>query len=72
MDEARHLAARLCEAAPLAARATKEMAFRSRTLSMSEAIRWGETMRKVAGATEDAAEGIRAAAEGRRPEWKGR
>src|SRR4051812_13889385 len=72
MDEARHLAARLCEAAPLAARATKEMAFRSRTLSMSEAIRWGETMRKVAGATEDAAEGIRAAADGRRPEWKGR
>src|SRR5580765_5389249 len=56
MDEARRLAVRLCEAAPLAARATKEMAFRSRTLSMSEAIRWGETMRKVAGATEDAAE----------------
>jgi hypothetical protein len=29
-------------------------------------------MRKVAGATEDAAEGMRAAAERRRPEWKGR
>jgi enoyl-CoA hydratase/carnithine racemase len=72
MDEARHLAARLCEAAPLAARATKEMAVRSRTLPMLEAIRWGETMRKVAGATEDAAEGMRAAAERRRPEWKGR
>src|SRR3954454_3191337 len=72
MDEARHLAARLCEAAPLAARATKEMAVRSRTLPMLEAIRWGETMRKVAGATEDAAEGMRAAAEGRAPEWKGR
>jgi enoyl-CoA hydratase/carnithine racemase len=72
MDEARRLAARLCEAAPLAARATKEMAVRSRTLPMLEAIRWGETMRKVAGATEDATEGMRAAAEGRRPEWKGR
>jgi enoyl-CoA hydratase/carnithine racemase len=72
MDEARTLAARLCEAAPLAARATKEMAVRSRGLPMLEAIRWGETMRKVAGATEDAAEGMRAAAEGRRPEWKGR
>jgi enoyl-CoA hydratase/carnithine racemase len=72
MDEARALADRLCQAAPLAARATKEMAVRSRTLPMQEAIRWGETMRKVAGATEDAAEGMRAAAEGRPPVWKGR
>ncbi len=38
-------------------------------LSMLEAIRFGETMRKVAGATDDAAEGIRAAAEGRPPVW---
>ena len=37
-----------------------------------EAIRFGETMRKVAAATEDAAEGIRAAAERRPPVWKGR
>jgi E-phenylitaconyl-CoA hydratase len=72
MDEARTLADRLCQAAPLAARATKEMAVRSRGLSMPEAIRWGETMRKVVGATEDAAEGMRAKAEGRPPEWKGR
>ena len=72
MDEARALADRLCQAAPLAARATKEMAVRSRGLSMPEAIRWGETMRKVVGATEDAAEGMRAKAEGRSPEWKGR
>jgi len=72
MDEARALADRLCQAAPLAARATKEMAVRSRGLPMQEAIRWGETMRKVVGATEDAAEGMRAKAEGRTPEWKGR
>ena len=32
----------------------------------------GETMRKVASATEDAAEGVRAAAEGRAPVWRGR
>jgi enoyl-CoA hydratase/carnithine racemase len=72
MDEARALAERLCQAAPLAARATKEMAVRSRSLTMQEAIRWGETMRKVVGATDDAAEGMRAAAEGRAPEWRGR
>jgi len=72
MDEARALAARLVAAAPLAARATKEVAVRARTLPMLEAIRFGETMRKVAGATEDAAEGGRAFREGRKPEWKGR
>jgi E-phenylitaconyl-CoA hydratase len=72
MDEARALAVRLVAAAPLAARATKEVAMRSRHLSTVDAIRFGETMRKVAGATEDAAEGMRAAAERRSPEWKGR
>ncbi len=72
IDEARDLAGRLVKAAPLAARATKEVAVRARSLPMLEAIRFGETMRKVAGATEDAAEGLRAAAERREPQWKGR
>jgi enoyl-CoA hydratase/carnithine racemase len=72
MDEARALAARLLAGAPLAARAMKEVATRSQALPMLEAIRFGETMRKVVGATEDAAEGMRAAAERRQPEWRGR
>jgi len=72
MEEARALAARLLQGAPLAARAMKEVAMRSQHLSSVEAIRFGETMRKVAAATEDAAEGGRAAAAGRAPEWKGR
>ena len=58
--------------APLAQRAIKEVAVRSQHMPMLEAIRFGETMRKVAGATEDAAEGGRAAAERRPPEWRGR
>jgi hypothetical protein len=37
-----------------------------------EAVRFGETMRKVAGATEDVAEGIGAWREKRAPHWKGR
>ena len=53
MDEARALAGRLVAAAPLAARAIKEVAIRSQTLPPVEAIRFGETMRLVA-ATEDA------------------
>jgi enoyl-CoA hydratase/carnithine racemase len=72
LDEARRLADRLVRAAPLAARATKELAVRAQHLPMLEAIRFGETMRKVAGATEDAAEGGRAFRDGRSPEWRGR
>jgi E-phenylitaconyl-CoA hydratase len=72
MAEAHRLADRLVQAAPIAARATKEVAVRTQHLSTVEAIRFGETMRKVAGMTEDAAEGMRAAREGRAPEWKGR
>jgi enoyl-CoA hydratase/carnithine racemase len=72
LPAARRLAERLTKAAPLAARATKEVAVRTQSMSMLEAIRFGETMRKVAGATDDAAEGVRAAAERRPPEWRGR
>ena len=72
MDAARDLAARLLQGAPLAARAVKEMAVRGQHLPMLEAIRFGETMRKVAAATEDAAEGGRAMREGRPPQWQAR
>jgi enoyl-CoA hydratase/carnithine racemase len=72
MPAARDLAARLVGAAPLAARATKEVAVRSRTMSSVEAIRFGETMRRVAAATADAAEGGRAARERRPAVWEGR
>jgi enoyl-CoA hydratase/carnithine racemase len=72
MEEARSLADRLVAAAPLAGRAIKEVATRTQTMPMLEAIRFGETMRKVAAATEDAGEGGRAWAEGRPPRWQGR
>jgi enoyl-CoA hydratase/carnithine racemase len=72
MPEARRLADRLVAAAPLAARATKEVAMRAQHLPPLEAIRFGETMRRVAAATDDAAEGARAAREGRPPQWRGR
>jgi enoyl-CoA hydratase/carnithine racemase len=72
MNEARSLAHRLLAAAPLAARATKEVAVRSQSLAPVDAIRFGETTRMVAAATEDAKEGRRAATEGREPRWKAR
>jgi enoyl-CoA hydratase/carnithine racemase len=72
LDEAHRLADRLCAGAPLAVRATKEMAARGRTLPWTDAVRMGETMRRLVGASEDTAEGRRARLEQRRPEWRAR
>jgi enoyl-CoA hydratase/carnithine racemase len=72
MDEARALATRLVAAAPLAQRATKEMAARGPRLPWEDALRLGETMRRVVAATADATEGMSAAREGRTPDWSGR
>jgi enoyl-CoA hydratase/carnithine racemase len=72
VEEAEALAGRLLQAAPLAARATKEMAYRGGQLPWADAVRMGETMRRLAGATEDAREGRQAARESRPPRWRGR
>ena len=71
LDEAHHLARRLCQGAPLAVRAVNEMAHRGQRLPWSEAVRFGETMRRVVHTTEDASEGMAAAAERRAPRWQG-
>jgi enoyl-CoA hydratase/carnithine racemase len=72
LPAARRLADRLCQGAPLAVRAVKEMAYRGQTLPWAEAVRMGETMRRVVLQTEDAREGGLAARERRAPVWKGR
>lgn len=69
---AREWAHTLTRAAPLAQRATKEVAWRTADMGWIESVRFGEVMRKVAGATEDVAEGITAWREKRRPHWKAR
>ena len=72
MDEARALADRLVVGAPLAQRAIKEMAARGPNLPWEDAVRFGESMRRVVATTEDAHEGMLAAREGRTPTWMGR
>ena len=72
MAEAIALANRLLDSAPLAVRATKEVAARGQEMSFTEAIRFGETMRKVAGSTDDASLGPPAYREKRKPDWTGR
>jgi enoyl-CoA hydratase/carnithine racemase len=71
LGEARTLADRLVNTAPLAQRAMKEMAMRAGHMTGDEAIRFAETMRLVVGNTNEAAEGMRAAAEKRQPKWEG-
>lgn len=72
MEEARKLADRLLLSAPLAVRATKEVAYRGQEYDFVNAVRFGETMRKVAGATDDAKAGPAAYREKRPPHWEGR
>jgi E-phenylitaconyl-CoA hydratase len=72
LTAARELADRLCAGAPLAVRAVKEMAYRGQHLPWTDAVRMGETMRRVVGATDDAVEGRAAIAEKREPRWRGR
>lgn len=68
---ARAWAETLTEAAPLAQRATKEVAWRTADMGWIESVRFGEVMRKVAGATADVVEGITAWREKRKPLWRG-
>ena len=70
--EARALAERLCQGAPLAVRATNEMAHRGRSLPWTDAVRMGEAMRRVVGQSDDATEGRKANAEKRPPSWRAR
>ena len=72
IDEANALAGRLVRKAPLAQRAMKETAMRTRHMATLESIRFGETMRLVAASTLDAVEGQQAALEKRPPHWMGR
>ncbi len=72
LQKANELAQRLCQSAPLASRATKEVATRTQDMGWVEAVRFGETMRIVAGQTDDAKEGREAYKNKRNPKWQGR
>ena len=73
LQEQAHSWARvLTEAAPLAQRATKEVAWRTADMGWLESVRFGEVMRKVVGATDDVAEGMAAWRDKRKPYWRAR
>jgi E-phenylitaconyl-CoA hydratase len=71
LAEAGRWAERLARNAPQAVAATKEVAVRSQAMSFADALRMGEAMRKIAGSTDDAREGVRAFREKRDPDYHG-
>jgi enoyl-CoA hydratase/carnithine racemase len=71
-EQAQAWARVLTEAAPLAQRATKEVAWRTADMGWIESVRFGEVMRKVVGATDDVAEGMAAWRDKRKPHWRAR
>ena len=72
LAEANAWARVLTRAAPLAQRATKEVAWRTPDMGWVESVRFGEVIRKVVGVTADVGEGMRAWREGREPRWRGK
>jgi enoyl-CoA hydratase/carnithine racemase len=71
-EAATALAERLCRNGPLAVRATKEVAYRSLEMPFGDAVRMGESLRRLVNASDDASEGPRAFREKRAPAFKGR
>jgi enoyl-CoA hydratase/carnithine racemase len=72
MPTAMKIAIRIAGHAPLAVKATKEVAQAALDETFDQAMRLGETLRWIVGQTDDAKEGPRAFVEKRAPKYQGR
>ncbi len=72
MRRVHQLAAVICSNGPMAIRMTKELALRSRDLSIPDGIRLYQAMNRLVELSDDLEEGTRAFAEKRKPEFKNR
>jgi len=72
MPEAERIARKICENAPLAVRAIKELAVRGQYLPIEYGLRLEQAVQRVLSTTEDAKEGPKAFSQKRRPSYTGR
>jgi enoyl-CoA hydratase/carnithine racemase len=72
LSRAYELAQTICANAPMAVRMTKELALRSRDLTLPEGIRFYQALNRLVERSEDLEEGTRAFAEKRTPNFRNR
>ena len=72
MPEAERIARKVCENAPLAVRAIKELAVRGQYLPIEYGLRLEQSIQRVLASTDDAKEGPKAFAEKRKPSYTGK
>jgi enoyl-CoA hydratase/carnithine racemase len=72
LPTAQEMAAQVAGYAPIAVRAMKELINAQGDMTLSQANRFGGSLRWIVGQTEDSKEGPRAFAERRQPDFKGR
>lgn len=72
MPEAKQLAEAICQAGPLAVRATKEAMIKGSSMTLEAGLQLEKELATNVKSSEDFQEGAKAFAERRKPEWKGR
>jgi E-phenylitaconyl-CoA hydratase len=72
MDRTYELAGTICANGPMAVRMTKELALRSRDLSLPDGVRLYQALNRLVELSADLEEGTRAFAEKRKPEFHNR
>jgi len=72
MTTAKQWAEVICQAGPLAVRATKETMIKGSNVTLEEGLQLEKELANYIKSSEDFQEGARAFAEKRKPEWKGR
>ena len=72
LARARAVAEQICANAPMAVRMTKELALRSRDMSLADGVRYYQALQKTIEASEDLVEGTSAFEAKRTPRFKGR
>ena len=72
LARAREVAEQICANAPMAVRMTKELALRSRDITVADGVRYYQALQRQVEASQDLVEGTTAFAEKRKPSFKNR